>query len=171
VAGVMAPVVEARSLARQVGKRAEPPPPRTLGRAIALLGRAHDELARLPATDRADTAFGYTERQFLFHEGDTLTTVGRHQRAHKALTRALQLYAPTERLDRSLVTLGVARCLLEANEPEEALRLSRKTLAGLPREHRSEIVVRAARSLGETVAGRHGDVPAVREYREALPGS
>ena len=168
VAGVMAPVVEARSLARQVSGRGEPPQHRTLCRATGLLGKAHEELSRLPAADRADTAFGYTERQFLFHEGDTLITMRHHQRAHRALGRALQLYAPTEILDRSLVTLGVARCLLEANEPEEALRLSRRTVAGLPREHRAEIVVHMARSLGETVAGRHGDVPAVREYREAL---
>jgi len=41
-------------------------------------------------------------------------------------------------------------------------------LLGVPREHRSEIMVRAARSLGDTVAGRHGDLGAVREYREAL---
>jgi tetratricopeptide (TPR) repeat protein len=168
VAGVMAPVVEARALARQVSKRGEPPQLRTLGRATALLGKAQEELLRLPEADRADTAFGYTGRQFLFHEGDALIAMRDHRRAHRALARALQLYAPTEMLDRSLVTLGVARCLLEADEPEEALRLSRDTLAGLPREHRAQIVVHAARSLGETAAGRHGDVPAVREYREAL---
>ena len=38
----------------------------------------------------------------------------------------------------------------------------------VPREHRSEIMVRTARSLGDCVAGRHGEVSAVREYREAL---
>ncbi len=38
----------------------------------------------------------------------------------------------------------------------------------MPREHRSEIMVRAARSLGDSVAGRHGEFLAVREYREAL---
>jgi hypothetical protein len=64
--------------------------------------------------------------------------------------------------------LGQARCRLEADEPEEALRLSRDTVLGLPRQHRSALVVRAARSLGESVAAEHGDLPAVREYREAL---
>ena len=171
VAGVMAPVVEARSLARQVDQRHEPAPERPLNRAMSLLGRARDELVRLPAADRADTAFGYTERQFLFHEGDTLITLHQHQRANYVLDRALQLYAPTEVLDRSLVTLDVARCLLDADEPEEALRLSRDTITALPREHRAELVVHTARSLGATVAGRHGNVPAVREYREALLAS
>ena len=60
------------------------------------------------------------------------------------------------------------RCRLEADEPEEALRLGKETLFAVPREHRSEIMVRAARSLGDSVAGRHGDFLAVREYREAL---
>jgi hypothetical protein len=46
--------------------------------------------------------------------------------------------------------------------------VSRDTLLDLPREHRAEIVVHAARALGDTVAARHGNVPAVREYREAL---
>ena len=168
VAGVMAPVVEARSIARQLSARPDQPQQRAQLRATSLLGRAHEELSRLPAAERADTAFGYTERQFLFHEGDTLIAMRQHQRARKALDGALHLYAPAEMLDRSLITLGMARCLLEADEPEEALRLSASTLAGLPREHRAEIVVHTARSLGESVAGRHGNGPAVREYREAL---
>jgi hypothetical protein len=104
----------------------------------------------------------------LFHEGDTLVTLADHQGAEKALKHALRLYATEEVLDRSLTTLGLARCRLEADEPEEALRLSRETLFAVPREHRSEIMVRAARSLGDCVAGRHGEVSAVREYREAL---
>ena len=168
VAGVMAPVVEARSLARLVSRNPEPPQNRTLCRAMSLLGKGHEEMIRLQAAERADTAFGYTQRQFLFHEGDTLIVMRQHQRARKALSRAHQMYAPGEMLDRSLISLGMARCLLEADEPEEALRLSRDTVAGLPREYRAGIVVRAARSLGETVAGRHGDTPAVREYQEAL---
>ena len=86
----------------------------------------------------------------------------------RALKRALRLYSTEEVLDRSLTTLGLARCRLEADEPEEALRLSKETLFAVPREHRSEIMVRTARSLGDCVAGRHGEVSAVREYREAL---
>ncbi len=78
------------------------------------------------------------------------------------------MYSTEEILDRSLATLGLARCRLEADEPEEALRLGRETLFAVPREHRSEIMVRAARSLGDSVAGRCGEFGAVREYREAL---
>src|SRR6516225_2982009 len=167
-AAAMAPVMEARALARVAARSGGTAKPQGLRRASALLDGAHEALARMPATDRGDTAFGYTERQLLFHEGDTLVTLADRHGAEWALTDALRLYAAEEVLDRSLAGLGLARCRLEADEPEEALRLSRETLFAVPREHRSEIMVRAARSLGESVAGRHGEVSAVREYREAL---
>lgn len=168
VAGVMGAVLEARALARGAAGREHVGRPQALRRASVLLGHAHAMLSRLPAAERGDTAFGYTERQLFFYEGDALITLGHHQRAEKAFTQALELYSAEEILDRSLVALGLARCRLEADEPEEALRLSRETVLGAPREHRSEIMVRAARSLGESVAGRHGEFRAVREYRAAL---
>jgi len=168
VAAAMAPVMEARALARVAARRGGTAKPQALRRASGLLDSAHEALARLPATERGDSAFGYTERQLLFHEGDTLVTLAHHRGAERALNRALRLYSTEEILDRSLTTLGLARCRLEADEPEEALRLSKETLLAVPREHRSEIMVRAARSLGDSVAGRHGEVQAVQEYRDAL---
>jgi hypothetical protein len=168
VAAAMAPALEARALARVAARRGGPAKLQGLRRVPALLDQAHDALARLAPPERGDTAFGYTERQLLFHEGDTLVTLGHGQGAERAFTSALRLYSADEILDRSLATLGLAQCRLEADEPEEALRLSRDTVLRVPREHRSEIMVRAARSLGESVAGRHGEFRAVREYREAL---
>ena len=168
VAAAMAPVAEARALARVAARRGGAATSQGLRRASGLLDSAHEALARLPGTERGDSAFGYTERQLLFHEGDTLVTLAHHRGAEHALTRALRLYSAEEVLDRSLATLGLARCRLAADEPEEALRLGKETLLAAPREHRSEIMVRAARSLGDCVAGRHGEVQAVQEYREAL---
>ncbi|HEV2451866.1 MAG TPA: hypothetical protein VGS62_08060 [Streptosporangiaceae bacterium] len=46
--------------------------------------------------------------------------------------------------------------------------MCRSTVLDLPREQRAEIIVSAARALGDSVAARHGNVPGVREYREAL---
>lgn len=86
------------------------------------------------------SAFGYTQRQPFFHEGDTLLALGD----------------------------GQARCRLEAGQPEQALGLSQDTLLGLERGRRPEIVLRAARVLGCLVAARYAGLPAVREYREAL---
>jgi hypothetical protein len=168
VAGVMAPVLEARALAWTAARHEDASTGSALRRVKTLLAPAHEALSRLPATERGDTAFGYTQRQLLFHEGDTLVMLGDHEGAGKAFTWSLDLYAPDEILDRSLISLGLARCRLEADEPEEALRLGLDTLLAVPREHRSEIMMRAARSLGDCVAGRHGEVQAVQEYREAL---
>jgi tetratricopeptide (TPR) repeat protein len=179
VAGVMAPVIEARALARLARARADRGMPGTVGgrggaagaevrRASAALDRAHEALDRLPEEERRDTAFGYTERQLLFHQGDVLVTLGDYRGADDAFGQALRLYSPAEFLDRSLVRLGQARCRLQAGQPEEALRLSRDTLLALPSQHRSGIVLRAARSLGEAVAAKHGEFAAVRDYREVL---
>jgi hypothetical protein len=168
VAGVMAPVLEARALAWTAARREDASTGPALRRVRTLLAPAHEALSRLPATERGDTAFGYTERQLLFHEGDTLVMLGDHQGAEQAFTWSLDLYAADEILDRSLISLGLARCRLEADEPEEALRLGLDTLLAVPREHRSEIMMRSARLLADTVAARHGEQRAVREYREAL---
>jgi hypothetical protein len=168
VAGVMAPVLEARALAWAAARREDAGGGPALRRVESLLGPAHEALARLPTAERGDTAFGYTQRQLLFHEGDTRVMLGDHRCAEEVFRWSLDLYAPDEMLDRSLIGLGLARCRLGADEPEEALRLSRDTLLAVPREHRSEIMMRTARSLGDTVAARHGEQRALREYREAL---
>jgi tetratricopeptide (TPR) repeat protein len=164
VAGVMAPVVAARAAARMGGRGRRD----ALEQARGALDRAHDVLDDLPACDRADTAFGYTERQLYFHEGDTLVALGDCRGASRAFAHALRGYSPDEFLDRALIAVGQARCRLEAGEPEPALRLSQDALLGLPREHRPEIVLRAARLLGRSAAARHAGLPALREYREAL---
>ncbi len=134
----MAPVIEARAQARLAalgaGSRRE-----TLDRARATLDRAHDALADLPAGQRSDTALGYTERQLYFYTGDILVGLGDWQGAHRAFGRAGQLYAATEVLDCALVAFGQASCLLQADEPDEALAVGRDILAGLPAEHRTDV--------------------------------
>jgi tetratricopeptide (TPR) repeat protein len=181
VASAMAPIVEARALARLARARGKGGPSGraaaagaggvaagAVSRVNAALEQAQQALDGLPTEERRGTAFGYTERQLLFHSGDALVTLGDYRGADDAFGQALRLYSPAEFLDRSLVTLGQARCRLSAGEPEEALRLSRETLARLPSQHRPGLVLRAAYSLGETVAAQHGDFPALRDYRDAL---
>lgn len=163
----MAPVLEARALARLAslsahGRR------EALSRARKALDRAADVLADLPAEQRGDTALGYTERQLFFHTGDTLVTLGDWQGAHRAFGQAAAQYPAAEVLDCALVTLGQARCLLEADEPERALTLARDTVLGLPPEHRTDVVQQVARMLGQAAGERHPTLPALPEYREAL---
>jgi tetratricopeptide (TPR) repeat protein len=165
-AGVMSPVIEARALARMAGRgRRE-----AMNRARGAFDRAHDALSELPAADRDDTAFGYTERQLFFHQGDALVTLGDYQGATRAFAQAARMYSRAEFLDRALVMLGEARCLAEADEPEHALRLGQDTLLSLPRQQRTEIVAHAARGLGESIAARHPGLPALRDYSDALRG-
>ena len=83
-----------------------------MGRVNAALERAQAALDGLPAEERRGTAFGYTERQLLFHSGDALVTLGDYRGADDAFGQALRLYSTAEFLDRSLVTLGQARCRL-----------------------------------------------------------
>jgi tetratricopeptide (TPR) repeat protein len=166
-AGVMASVMKARATARLIslghsGWRT------ARDRAEASLDLAQDALADLPAGQRADTALGYTERQLHFHAGDILVSLGDWQGAHRAFGHAGELYPATEVLDRALVEFGQARCLLAADEPDQALALGRDVLAGLPAEHRTAVVLQVARSLGRDAARRDVRLPAMPGYREAL---
>jgi transcriptional regulator with XRE-family HTH domain len=166
-AAVMAPVIEARARARlaQVtsrGRRA------ALNRARATLDRAADVISDLPADVVSDTAFGYTERQLYFHMGDTLVALGDWQAASRAFSQAAELYPASEVLDCALVVLGHASCLLESDEPGQALALARDTVLGLPPEHRTEVVQQVARSLGQAAGLRYPCLPALAEYRDAL---
>jgi hypothetical protein len=95
-------------------------------------------------------------------------TLGDWQGAHRAFGHAAAQYPAAEVLDCALVTLGQARCLLEADEPGRALTLARDTVLGLPPEHRTDVVQQVARMLGQAAGERHPTLPALPEYREAL---
>lgn len=170
VAGVMGPVVEARAQARlaRLARRSGRGLRDALDRARGALDRSHDALAELSAEETGDTALGYTERQFYFHTGDTLAMLGDHTEAQRAYSRALRLYPAAEVLDATLVVFGQARCLADADEPEQALRLGQGRLLALPAEQRTEIVLQAARDLGRAVSARHPDLLAARDYEQAL---
>ncbi len=166
-AAVMAPVIEARARARLAyvtsrGRRA------ALNRARATLDRAGDAITELPADLVSDTAFGYTERQLYFHMGDTLVVLGDWQAASRAFSQAAQLYPAAEVLDCALVALGHARCLLESDEPAQALALARDTVLGLPPKHRTDVALQVARSLGQIAAQRYPSLAALAEFRDAL---
>ena len=100
VASVMAPIVEARALARLARARGKGGPAgrggaggeaarrRSGSRVNAALERAQEALDGLPAEERRGTAFGYTERQLLFHSGDALVTLGDYQGADDAFGQA-----------------------------------------------------------------------------------
>lgn len=163
----MGPVIEARAQAR-LTRRSGRGLRDGLDQVRTALERSREALSDLSAQETSDTAFGYTERQFFFHAGDALGMLGDHQEAQRAFSRALRLYPAAEVLDATLVTFGQARCLADADEPDQALRLGRDTLLRLPGEQRTEIVLQAARGLGAAVSTRYPGLPAIGEYQEAL---
>ena len=169
-AAVMAPVIAVRAQARPGGAALNRAglTKAALTKARAALDKAADAVADLPADQRADTAFGYTERQLHFHSGDVLVGLGDWQGASRAFSLAARLYPATEVLDRALVWLGQARCLLDSGEPAQALALGRDTVLGLPPEHRTEVVLQVARQLGRAAGERYQGLPALAEYRAAL---
>src|ERR1700733_3081314 len=97
VAGAMALAVAARAAARMAGRGRRD----ALDQAMPMLDRAHDTLGDLPEHERADTAFGFTERQLFFYEGDALVMLGDFQRAGRAFAQALRRYPAREFLDRT----------------------------------------------------------------------
>ncbi|HEX2313923.1 MAG TPA: XRE family transcriptional regulator, partial [Thermomonospora sp.] len=123
---------------------------------------------QLSKTHTTDLAFGFTERQMAFYEGDTFTNLGDHRAGDEVLSRALTLYAPNDWVDLTLVRLDRASCRLHAGHPDAALDAAREAIDELPADHRSDILVHRARQLGAAVEHRHGEIAGLRGFYEAL---
>ncbi|MFS2294889.1 MAG: XRE family transcriptional regulator, partial [Actinomadura sp.] len=51
-----------------------------------------------------------------------------------------------------------------------ALTAGQEAILDLPPDHRSDILVHRARQIGAVVAARHGEMPALKDFYEALAG-
>ncbi|MEV4976496.1 hypothetical protein [Streptomyces scopuliridis] len=153
-----APSLEARALARMGRKR----------EARDTMGLAERAFARLGAADTSDTAYGYTERQLIWHGGSMWTTIGDTRRARAALQAAHDLYSVEEHLDRALIAMDEATCLVGAGEIAVACRETEMLLLGLPSGHRTGIVISRARDLLAAIPPRGAALPAVRDLREMV---
>jgi len=164
VAAAMAPAVEARALgllALRGRSDAAPSARRALVRGRSVF----DQLSK---TETSDLAFGFTDRQMAFYEGDTFTNLGDHKHGDEVLSHALTLYSPTDWVDMTLVRLDRASCQLHAGQPEGALRAAQDAIQELPDEHRSDILVHRARQVGAAVNAKVGEIPALKDFYEAL---
>jgi tetratricopeptide (TPR) repeat protein len=149
VGPALAAPLEARAHAR-LGESAE---------ATAALAAAEVALARLPASDRVASAFGYSDSQMRFHAGNALTHLGDTGGARDELSRALELYPVSDRTDRALISLDQAMCLAVDGDPAAAAQLATATVVDLPSAHRSALIIYRA---GDVVA----KVPEAREVHE-----
>jgi hypothetical protein len=164
VAAAMAPAVEARALGLLALRgRADAAPS-----ARRALVRGRSVFEQLSKANTGDLAFGFTERQMAFYEGDTFTNLGDHKSGDEVLSRALTLYAPTDWVDLTLVRLDRATCRLHAGHPEAALDAAEEAILDLPTEHKSDILVHRARQLGAAVAKKHGRLSRLASYYDAL---
>jgi len=161
-ASALAPMIEARALAKTGPGR-----PAVAAQAKRAIARAHAVFAQLSGDQTADTTFGYTERQLLFHEGEALAGLGAAE-ADRLLAHAFDAYPATERLDRSLIRFDRAMFKLVRGEVEEALRIGEETIRELPADNRPEIVLHRARDLAQAAAATSGGNAVVQGFREQL---
>jgi tetratricopeptide (TPR) repeat protein/transcriptional regulator with XRE-family HTH domain len=154
----LAAALEARAQAR-LGQATE------THRALAVADIALD---RLDADSVTESAFGYNEAQLRFHEGNALTHLGDTDAARSAHERALELYPNDNYLDRALVHLDQAACLVQDGEPDAALAQAATTLLDLTIAQREGIIDSRARQVLGSLSRDQGRLPAARELRDII---
>ncbi|WP_248823141.1 hypothetical protein [Frankia umida] len=129
--------------------------------------RAETILSALTPDDTTDSAFGYNEAQLRFHHGNALTHLHDSRRAGEAQRRALELYPTDDYLDRALVHLEQAACLLHDGEIAAGASHAAQVLLDLPAQQRDGIIVSRAREIAQAVTPRDGWLPAI--HRDPSP--
>lgn len=138
---------------------------------MTVLERATDLQAQLTPAERADTAFGYTDRQFSWHVANALTIMGRSDEALPMQVRALDAYSPNEKLDPALIRLDMAMGTLRSGDADEAAKAATAVWNQLPAGHRTGMVVSYIAGLLNQVPRTATAVPAVRELRQLTAGA
>ncbi|WP_245647089.1 XRE family transcriptional regulator [Microtetraspora niveoalba] len=165
-AKTMAPVVEARALAMLAGNAGAKK--EVVDQAKRALSRARAAFAQMSTSDQEDPAFGYTERQLYFYQGDVLVKLGQTLEADVILEQALGKYSNEDLLDQTLIRFDRAQCRLIEGEVEEALDMGRKAIELIEPEYRTELLMRPAHNLLKAVQAKYGETPALTAYRECL---
>lgn len=160
VGAVLAAALEARAHAAYG-------PDRT-AETLAALGRAKDMLNALPASDINTSAFGYSESQLRFHEGNALTYLGDTAAAWTAQQRALELCPPGDFMDRALTNLDRTLCLVRDGDTASALEYAAATVAALTEQQRAGIIARRGRAVLDALSRDQLALPAARQLREIL---
>ncbi|MFI6296629.1 hypothetical protein ACIBEJ_33920 [Nonomuraea sp. NPDC050790] len=163
-ARAMAPVTEARALARlaQLGRTD------AADAAQRALARGEQVFPETNTSEQNDPVFGYTRRQMLFHLGEALAELGLYSEAETYLTQALELYAPNEQLDRTLIQFDRAYCRASTGNTTEAARLAAHTTQQLPPEYRTTILRQRARHLETIIRAHDGNTPAIQAFQDVI---
>ncbi|MET7462124.1 XRE family transcriptional regulator [Nonomuraea sp. NPDC005501] len=163
-AQAMAPVVEARALAMLSGTDSKK---EIVDQAKRALARARNAFSHIKGDEREDMAFGYTERQLYFYQGDVLTKLGQTLEAEVVLEQALDKYQD-HILDQTLIRLDRAQCRLIEGDVTEALEVGTEALRLLGPEYRTDFIMRPALAFEQAVMQRDPGHPGLVAYREQL---
>ncbi|GAA3642178.1 hypothetical protein GCM10022224_000620 [Nonomuraea antimicrobica] len=163
-AQAMAPVVEARALATMAATDNNK---EIVDQARRALARARSAFAHMKPEDKEDLAFGYTEKQLYFYQGDVLTKLGQTIEAEVVLDQALDKYEDHV-LDQTLIRLDQAHCRLIDGDVKEAVAIGIKALTLLGDEYLTDFIVRPALALEQAIMSRDADAPRIGEFRALI---
>ncbi|MGW2769173.1 helix-turn-helix domain-containing protein [Streptomyces sp. NPDC001275] len=133
----------------------------------AALGAALGALNRLPEEERIGSAFGYSASQQHFHAGNAWTHLGETERAREEHAQAVEMYPANDLTDLALIRLDEAMCLAIEGDPTAAAVLAMHTIAGVPAQHRSALILYRAQEIAVRVPEARGTAE-VRSLREVL---
>lgn len=158
VGSALAAALEARAYAAQ-GKRRE---------ALQAIGKAETYTEGLDSSQTIASAFGYNEAQLRFHQSNSLTQLGEAKAAFDVQDRAIELCAPDDFMDRTLVHIDRADCLVVSGSVTDGLQVAKSALESLKAsEARGLIVNRILRTL-ELVPSDEADSIDAQELREIV---
>ncbi|MEV4012693.1 XRE family transcriptional regulator [Nonomuraea angiospora] len=163
-AQAMAPVVEARALAMLSGAENKK---EIVDQAKRALARARNAFSHMRPEHQEDMAFGYTEKQLYFYQGDVLTKLGQTLEAEVVLDQALDKYED-HILDQTLIRLDQAQCRMIDGEFDSALDIGTKALRMLGDEYMTDFIMRPALALEQAIAARDANNKKLEEYRAEL---
>lgn len=156
----LAAALEARALASRGPERAAD--------AVEALRRAEAMLSKLDDSDITPSAFGYSEAQLRFHEGNTYTHLRDTRAAWKAQQRALNLIPENDYTDSVLTNLDRAVCLAHDGDSREAVSHASIVLSGLAEQQRRGIIEARGRDVMRAIPASDRALPPVRQFRELL---
>ncbi|MEV4112984.1 XRE family transcriptional regulator [Nonomuraea sp. NPDC049695] len=163
-AQAMAPVVEARALAMLSGTESKK---EVVDQAKRALARARTAFSLMRPEHQEDMAFGYTEKQLYFYQGDVLTKLGQTLEAEVVLDQALEQYQD-HILDQTLIRLDQAQCRMIEGELDSALDIGIKALRMIGDEYLTDFIMRPALALEQAITKRDAGNSKLEEFRAEL---
>jgi tetratricopeptide (TPR) repeat protein len=136
--------------------------------ARAALARAEAAVSALDPDALVPSAFGYNEAQLRFHEGNALTQLHDAPAARTAHDRAVALYPSNDYLDRTLLELDRASCLIYDGDVDAAMTHATQLLVALSDEQRHGLILLRGRQLYHSLRPDQRVRPAARDFHNVL---